>query len=188
MFDGNAAYAVDCVSLSTALGKVTSSSLSEPRGPDVTHSIRVPEAWLAHGQTIEVELPRQLNCAQCHGGGCDQCERAGALRLRTSDEPAQTLRVSLPDASSLSDSAAGKPLLLRIPEAGGLATTETLPRGCLMLQITTSTDPDPSVRLIPTEVIRELRAPPEVIVRSAVIAGLLLLLFLWMMHLSGWLF
>lgn len=96
--------------------------------------------------------------------------------------------MSLPDASSLGENAAGKPLLLRIPEAGGLATTEALPRGCLMLQVTTSTDPDPSVRLIPAEPLRELRAPPQVIVRSAVIAGLLLILFLWMMHLSGWLF
>jgi hypothetical protein len=96
--------------------------------------------------------------------------------------------VSLPDASSLSESVAGKPLLLRIPEAGGLAPTEALPRGCLMLQITPSTDPDPSVRLIHTDLMRELRAPPEVIRRSLIIAGLLLFLFLWMMHLSGWLF
>jgi len=56
-----------------------------------------------------------------------------------------------------------------------------------MLQITPAEDPDASVQLVPSEAIREFRAPPEVVVRSMVLGGLLLLLFLWMLHLSGWL-
>jgi len=172
--------------LSTTLAKVTLESLTEPRGPDLAHAIRVPEAWLARGETIELELPRQLNCAHCQGGGCDQCERAGAIRLRQADEPAETVRVSLPDASSLAEPG-GRPLLLRIPHAGGRALTEDLPRGFLMLQITPASDPDASVHLVPPEALREIRAPREVVLRSVVLGGLLVLVFLWMLHLSGWL-
>lgn len=173
--------------LSTTLAKVAKDTLDEPRGPDVAHSIRVPEAWLSRGETIELELPRQLNCARCQGGGCDQCQRAGAVRLRQADEPPETVRVTLPDVSSLDESQADKPLLMRIPNAGGYAPTKDLPRGLLMLHVTRATAPDVSVRLVPSEVERELRAPREVVVRSAVIGGLLVLLFLWMLRLSGWL-
>lgn len=173
--------------MSTTLANVTAESLTEPRGPDVAHAIRVPAAWLVRGETIEVELPRQLNCAHCQGGGCDLCERAGALRLCPASEPPETVRVSLPDAGDLDESGPQKPLLLRIPYAGGHAATEALPRGFLMLQITPAQDPDASVKLVPSEAIREFRAPREVVVRSMVLGGLLLVLFLWMLHLSGWL-
>ena len=173
--------------MSTTLAKVSLDALTEPRGPDVAHSIRVPGAWLNGGETIELELPRQLNCAHCQGGGCDQCQRAGAIRLRQAHEPPETVRVSLPDISGLDESQAGKPLLVRIPHAGGRALTEDLPRGLLMLQITEAPDPDASVRLVPPRAEREFRAPREVVVRSAVLGGLLVLLFLWMLYLSGWL-
>ena len=172
--------------MSTTLAKVTL-ELTEPRGPDLAHTIRVPEAWLARGETIEVELPRQLNCAHCQGGGCDQCQRAGAVRLRQADEAAETVRVSLPDTSGLAEPGASRPLLVRIPHAGGRAPTEDLPRGFLMLQITPATDPDASVRLAAPEALREFRAPREVVLRSMVLGGLLVLVFLWMLHLSGWL-
>lgn len=173
--------------MSTTLAKVTLESLTEPRGPDVAHAIRVPEAWLARGASIEVELPRQLNCAHCQGGGCDQCERAGAIRLRQANELPETVLVSLPEMRSLDPSGSGKPLLLRIPHAGGHAATQSLPRGILMLQICTATDPDTSVRLAHAGAMREFRAPREVVMRSTVLGGLLVLLFLWMLYLSGWL-
>lgn len=173
--------------LSNTLAKVTLDALAEPRGPDVTHSIRVPEAWLSRGETIEVELPRQLNCASCHGGGCDQCQRAGAIRLRQAHEAPETVRVSLPDTKGLDETHAGKSLLVRIPHAGGWASTENLPRGLLLLQIASAQDPDASVRLVLPDVERALRAPREVVVRSVVLGGLLVLLFLWMLYLSGWL-
>lgn len=173
--------------MSTTLAKVTLDALSEPRGPDVIHSIRVPGAWLSRGETIELELPRQLNCAHCQGGGCDQCQRAGAIRLCQPHEPPETVRVSLPDTRGLDESQADKPLLVRIPHAGGRSLTEDLPRGLLMLQITRAADADLSVRLVPPEVEREFRAPREVVVRSVVLGGLLVVLFLWMLHLSGWL-
>ena len=175
------------VGLSTTLAKVTLDSLTEPRGPDVAHSIRVPEAWLTRGATIEVELPRQLNCAQCQGGGCDQCQRAGAVRLRQADDPVETVRVSLPDTSGLEEALASKPLVVRIPHAGGHSASEDLPRGFLMLQITRATAPDACVRLVPSENEHALRAPREVVLRSLVLGGVLVLVFLWMLHLSGWL-
>lgn len=173
--------------LSTTLAKVALEALTEPRGPDVAHSIRVPGAWLSRGETIELELPRQLNCAHCQGGGCDQCQRAGAIRLRQPHEAPETVRVSLPDTRELDASQADKPLLVRIPHAGGRAPSADLPRGLLMLQITRAVDPDLSVRLVAPEVEREFRAPREVMVRSMVLGGLLVLVFLWMLYLSGWL-
>ncbi|HEY6727519.1 MAG TPA: hypothetical protein VI197_25965 [Polyangiaceae bacterium] len=173
--------------MSTTLAKVAKDPLTEPRGPDVVHSIRIPAAWLISGETIELELPRQLNCAHCQGGGCDQCQRAGALRLRQQDEPPETVRVSLPDTRGLDESQADKPLLVRIPHAGGHAATENLPRGVLMLQISRAADADLAVRLVPSDAERELRAPREVVVRSMVLGGLLVLVFLWMLYLSGWL-
>lgn len=173
--------------MSTTLAKVTLDAANEPRGPDVAHAIRVPEAWLSRGETIELELPRQLNCASCQGGGCDRCQRAGAIRLRQADEPPETVRVSLPDVRGRDEAQAGKPLLVRIPHAGGRSLTEGLPRGLLMLQITEAPHPDASVRLVPPHAEREFRAPREVVMGSAVVGGLLVLLFLWMLRLSGWL-
>lgn len=154
----------------------------------MVHTIRVPRAWLDRGATIELELPRSLTCARCDGGGCDRCGRAGAIRLRLADDPAQTVQVCLPDPNHLAPEQSSKSLVLRIPDAGGHADGDELPRGVLMLHINESVEPDASVRLAgAAELLRELRAPREVVVRSAVIAGLLFLAFLWMLHLSGWL-
>lgn len=87
----------------------------------------------------------------------------------------------------LDETHAGKSLLVRIPHAGGRASTENLPRGLLLLQIASAQAPDASVRRVLPEVEHGLRAPREVVVRSMVLGGLLVLLFLWMLHLSGWL-
>ncbi len=166
------------------LGKLKSRSLNETRGPDVLHSIRVPVEWLEQGETIEVDLPRNLACANCEGGGCDQCERAGAVSLRERDAPPETLKVSLPSRSS---ETVRQPLLLRIPERGGFSRSEQEPRGLLMLRVNGAPEPDDGIRLVDVATPRrELRAPPEVVVRSLVFAVLLILAFIWIMRLSGW--
>lgn len=170
--------------MSNVLGKVALQSLEEPRGADVTLSVRVPASWLATGETIEVELPRNLACAHCDGGGCDVCERAGAVSLRERQAPPESLRVSLPTHEAAE---AGKSIVLRIPARGGFAADADRPRGLLMLKVTGAAEADDNVRLVSPPAHRELRAPPEVVLRSLVIAIVLVVLFVLMLRLSGWL-
>ena len=150
----------------------------------MTHSIRVPEAWLASGATIELDLPRTLSCANCNGGGCDACQRAGAISIRERDESARPLQVALPTRHADSE---GQAVVLRIPETGGHSEIAHVPRGLLLLKVTVGPEADPGVRLLSASRERELRAPAPVVIRSLLLATLLLLLFLWMLRLSGWL-
>jgi len=114
----------------------------------VSHRVRVPGGWLDDGLLIEVELPRHLRCAACDGGGCDRCDRSGALTVRGRGEPAEIVEVRLPQRApeAASDS---RPVVIRIPEFGGLpAEGEDLPRGHLLLGVSVAEEPDPSVRLL----------------------------------------
>jgi hypothetical protein len=67
-------------------------------GPSASTSVRVPRAWLARGDVIELVVPARLACARCEGGGCDRCNRSGALRIE-GDEAARRIRVGLPKRS-----------------------------------------------------------------------------------------
>lgn len=132
--------------LSEVLARVTSRAVEGPRGPDVLHRVKVKRGWLATGEVVELELPRNLACASCGGGGCDSCGRSGAITLRTKDEPAEMLEVTLPARPSdeLPDS---RGITLRIPEQGGLpAAGSDLPRGLLLLTVVPSQESDPSVK------------------------------------------
>jgi hypothetical protein len=138
--------------VSEVLARVTTRTLDVPRGPDVVHRIRVPHAWLEAGDTVELELPRNLSCAACDGGGCDLCERAGAITLRGRDELPEIVQVTLPVRKA--DSAgAPRGVVIRIPEQGGLPPAEAeLPRGLLLLRVEPAELADPGVRrVIPTE-------------------------------------
>ncbi len=128
------------------LAKVTTRTLNVPRGPDVLHRIRVPGAWLESGEVVEFELPRNLTCAACDGGGCDACERAGAITLRGRHELPEILSVTLPMRKPEADSEA-RGVLIRIPEQGGLPpeSGETLPRGLLLLRVERAEVADPGV-------------------------------------------
>ena len=128
------------------LAKVTTRTLNVPRGPDVTHRIRVPGAWLESGEVVEFELPRNLKCAACDGGGCDACERAGAITLRGRDELPEILSVTLPRRKSDADSEA-RGVMIRIPEQGGFPpeNAEALPRGLLLLRVEVAAAADPGV-------------------------------------------
>jgi len=110
------------------------------------HRAKVPREWLALGEVIELELPRNLACAGCGGGGCDACGRSGAITLRQRDEPAEVVEVTLPTRSrdELPDS---RGITLRIPEQGGLPPPGSeLPRGVLLLTVIPSAEADPNVR------------------------------------------
>jgi hypothetical protein len=160
------------------LGRITASSQS-PRGPDAKHRIRVARQWLEEGAAIEVELPRNLTCAACDGGGCDVCERSGAVSLRSRGEPHERVQVTLPECGPNSGE---RGVVLRIPECGGLPAPDLpLPRGMLLLSVIGSEQADAGVR-----VIRSTLPPPEVVgvpserplhrPRPWLVAGLLVLL------------
>jgi hypothetical protein len=127
------------------LGKVITRALDVPRGPDVVHRIRVPRAWVETGEVVEFELPRNLSCASCDGGGCDLCERAGAITLRGRHEPPELLRVTLPKRKT-QEVREERGVVIRIPEHGGLASEgSSLPRGVLLLRVELAEAADPGV-------------------------------------------
>jgi len=151
------------------LAKVTTRTLNVPRGPDVSHRIRVPGAWLETGEVVEFELPRNLTCAACDGGGCDACERAGAITMRGRQELAEILSVTLPKRKPGADGEA-RGVVIRIPEQGGLPPEngEVLPRGLLLLRVEPAEVADPGVTRvastvppvsIPQRVLHSLRIP-----------------------------
>lgn len=79
---------------------------------------------------MEFELPRHLTCAACDGGGCDPCERSGAVTLRGRGDPSEILELSLPKGDR------DDPFLIRLPERGGLPPAgSVLPRGHLLLRV-----------------------------------------------------
>jgi hypothetical protein len=166
------------------LGKVTNSFDGE-RGPDVLHRIGVPATWLAAGVTIEVELPRHLSCARCEGGGCDVCQRSGALTLRGREEPSELVTVTLPTAGD------GADVVLRIPEAGGFPPPDrSCGRGLLLLRVSQAETPSPGVqradpRGLPLTISPEERR--QLIHRSAAVAVGLTALFVVLLWLAGWL-
>ncbi|MGC4064211.1 MAG: hypothetical protein QM784_06120 [Polyangiaceae bacterium] len=67
------------------------------RGADVSLRVAVPWQWLSEGRTIEVELPRNLVCANCAGGGCSVCGNSGAISVRGRGELPEIIQVYLPE-------------------------------------------------------------------------------------------
>ncbi|HEX2871207.1 MAG TPA: hypothetical protein VHP33_08125 [Polyangiaceae bacterium] len=134
--------------MSEVLARVKSRAVEGPRGPDVLHRVRVRREWLVVGEVVEVELPRNLACAGCGGGGCDACGRSGAITLRQRDEPAEVVEVTLPARPS-DDLPDSRGITLRIPELGGLPPPDSeLPRGVLLLTVIPSPEPDPNIKLL----------------------------------------
>jgi hypothetical protein len=120
----------------------------------------VPKEWIEQGSIVEFELPRHLTCRTCEGGGCDACERSGAVTLRGRGEPPDLVEVTLPARPH------NESFVIRIPERGGLASPESgLPRGQLFLRIvpSDSSDPGASVARLPPVIAtsrRPLAQPP----------------------------
>jgi hypothetical protein len=153
--------------LPEVLARVTSRALEGPRGPDVLHRVKVRREWLLVGEVIELELPRNVTCAGCGGGGCDACGRSGAITLRSRHEPAEVVEVTLPrrSADEVPDS---RGITLRIPEQGGLPDEGSeLPRGVLLLTVVPSDAADASVR--PLRGVPS-KKPPAAVVESGQMA------------------
>jgi hypothetical protein len=114
----------------------------------VLHRVKVPRDWLAAGEVIEVELPRNLSCAACGGGGCDTCGRSGAITLRRRDELAEVVEVTLPTRPGAETESLDTGITLRIPEQGGLPDPGSdLPRGMLLLTVVPAETADPRISL-----------------------------------------
>jgi hypothetical protein len=170
----------------------------------VLHRVKVLRDWLSRGEVIELELPRNLACAACGGGGCDRCGRSGAITLRKRDEPAEVVEVTLPVRSN-DDLPDSRGITLRIPEQGGLPEHGSdLPRGLLLLTVVPSPEPDPTIKLLhgipskrpPASVVdsdemptvqeagsAERRSSPALII--VIVAVLLWILLLLWLRLSG---
>jgi hypothetical protein len=162
--------------MSQPLAKVTS-DLDQARGPDVVFSIVVSPRWFGH--TVNVELPRNLNCARCEGGGCDDCQRGGAVSLRDRDDDTHSISVSLPVIDGVE-----RDLRLRIPHQGGASPDPTLGRGHLFLTVRSGSESSPGVSLVDANETEERRA---LVKQSLIMAAGLILLFFVMLRLSGWL-
>ncbi len=150
--------------MAKVLGKVTG-EIAALRGPDALHRIRVPEAWLQAGATIEVELPRNLTCASCEGGGCDKCDRSGAVSLRGRKEPLELLQVTLPprEAADVPPSSGKRGLVVRVPGRGGMPKEEDdRPRGVLLLSVRPGLDGEKEASLV------ELREAPRPVPQAIV--------------------
>jgi hypothetical protein len=116
--------------MTEVLGRLLASDLESPRGPDASHRLRVPHGFLKRGATVEFELPRHLTCAACDGGGCDPCERSGAVTLRGRGDPSELVELSLPKGER------AEAFMIRVPERGGLPPAGShLPRGHLLLRV-----------------------------------------------------
>ena len=141
------------------LGKVTQAT-DGPRGPDVEHRIQVPRDWLEEGASIEFELPRNLSCALCGGGGCDACERAGAVSTRGRRELPELVQVKLPmRAEDGPPSSGARSLVIRVPAHGGLPPEGSdLPRGNLLLKVKIADEPEAGVSRV--EEALAVVAPP----------------------------
>lgn len=190
--------------LPEVLARVKSRAVEGPRGPDVLHRVKVRREWLTVGEVVELELPRNLACASCGGGGCDACGRSGAITLRQRDEPAEVVEITLPARSGeeLPDS---RGITLRIPELGGLPEPGSeLPRGVLLLTVVPSPEPDPNIKLLrgvpskrpPASIVDSDEMPTQLAVPAAkrgkstalvivVVAVVLWILLLIWLRLSG---
>ena len=130
----------------TVLGKVIA-AVDAPRGPDVVYRVRVQREWLESGRTVQIQIPRNLACAQCGGGGCDACGGAGALTLRGREDPPEQLDVTLP-CGEIAAAGGGGGVTLRIPDSGGRPAADSdLPRGQLLLTVMPADKADPNVIL-----------------------------------------
>ncbi|MGC4093375.1 MAG: hypothetical protein QM756_36875 [Polyangiaceae bacterium] len=132
--------------------------------------MNVKRSWLERGDTVELLLPRNLTCAACKGGGCDRCDRSGAITLRQRGVEAVPLKVPLPQRSA-EDMRREPAMVLRIPEQGGEpGRGSDLPRGLLLLQIVAADQSDPGVNKQQTTVARRLskRAPQKAVTSDVI--------------------
>lgn len=117
--------------------------LDPNRGPDVRVSTSVPLDWLVRRASVRVALPRLAACAACDGGGCERCAGKGALPLRGVNDAPLDVEVHLHPVNP------GQTLALRLPELGPESKAGG-PRGCVLLEVSTSEVASNNVSLVTT--------------------------------------
>ena len=128
------------------LGRVVDTeALAKDGGGRARLRVEVPRDWA--GLDVEIVAPARLRCDRCEGGGCDGCDRSGALRLE-GDDAHRTLDLRLP--SSLETG-----VLLRIgrPFGDGRVTQ-------LLVEIGLGTEPSSHVRKVDRPVTSSSIAKP----------------------------
>jgi hypothetical protein len=81
------------------LGQVLDvAALDASNGPCARVRVGLEPGW-SRGDTLLITVPERLTCARCDGGGCDGCQRSGALRA-PSEPGGRTVRVELPELPS----------------------------------------------------------------------------------------
>lgn len=161
----------------SVLGRVTG-EVDVLRGPDVEWKVCVPSSWLAEGATIRLELPLRLPCAACGGGGCDACKRSGALLLRAGAEPLEVRLGAMADGAQR----------IRLPHHGAPAEVGGVPAGHLYLLVSGKGEPSSRVTRVETVMDSSNKEAERraLMKRSIIMAVLLILTFLGMLRLSGW--
>lgn len=136
--------------------------------------LSLPEAWLLAGATFEFDLPRNLACAACSGGGCDACERSGAVSVRGRKDPTETVELTLPKLSpeDTGPRSNGRVVLMRIPDRGGSAPAGSdLPRGNLLLSVLAGPEPTAGARRLAAPSLPPPALPPEVLLGAPPLAA-----------------
>lgn len=104
--------------------------LASSEGAIARSRLEVPASWA--GATIEVEVPSRLTCGACDGGGCDRCQRSGAVRLSAPRSVSVGLPVALGDGA-----------LLRVPDP-----FEGEELAILLLEVRVADAPSPGCRCL----------------------------------------
>lgn len=134
------------------LGRVLDhAALTAPRGPDGSWQVTVPASWMAGGRRVKITPPRTLECAACAGGGCDGCDRSGAVSLRAREEPPESFELALPRA----------PAIVRLPDRGGWDRAR-LARGHLLLGVRPGARASSGVELAASDDLVVSRPPSRV--------------------------
>jgi hypothetical protein len=98
-----------------SLGRVLDpQALDACAGPRARLRVDVPASWLAEGAVLQITAPSRLTCARCDGGGCDACDRSGALRS-PADPEARLVTATLSGA----DHDADRAVVVRVPRPFG---------------------------------------------------------------------
>ncbi len=146
----------------SALGKVLDKgSLESDEGARARARIEVPPAWCDDSALVEVTLPRTLVCARCDGGGCDGCNRSGALR-GPKDDAKRRVRVRLPQ--NLGDGVAMR-LADPFGRAGAIAQ--------LWIEVRPADEPSPTVRRLSPQKRERRRILPRMVAGLGLVVALL---------------
>ncbi len=163
----------------SALGRVLDArDLDAAGGPRARLAIDVPAAWIEEGVELVVRTPRLLGCARCDGGGCDACERSGALRA-PSDPEARVVRVTVGPSSIDPERDGSRAIVVRVAQPFG--PDEEIDQ--LLLELRPSASASPSVTRVARATVpasasggllREHLALPALLATAAALAAILI--------------